>query len=139
MFNLKLHTIPHCLLKKHVRISDFPIQSLDEIRRGYYIWTNAFIDYDRRPNLAGVFVKLGSTVYFVRVFKTIKTLSSVVDAGMKVASIADKIYNSHQVLVWTKTCLFVQNNYLKNWAFAWTNFFPQCFFLRSLIIQQRKQ
>lgn len=112
---------------------------MDEIRRGYYIWTNAFIDYDRPPNLARVFVKLGSHVYFVRVFKTIKMLSSVVDAGMKVASIEEKIYNSRQVLVWTKTCLFVQNNYLKNWAFARTNIFFQCFFLRSLIIQQRKQ
>lgn len=60
----KLHSIPHdCQLKNNVRISDFPIQSLDEIRRGYYIWSNTLIDYDRRPNLAGVFVELGSHVY----------------------------------------------------------------------------
>lgn len=45
--------------------------------------------------------------------KPLRCFSSVVDAGMKVASIADRIYNSRQVLVWTKTCLFVQNNYLK--------------------------
>lgn len=71
--------------------------------------------------------------------KPLRCFSSVVDAGMKVASIADRIYNSRQELVWTKTCLFVQNNYLKNWVFARTNIFFQCCFLRSLIIQQRKQ